>query len=360
MNKQSYMQSTSADSVATYDCMVGAAPRSPIMSTTCQVDSGRWSPIPKPCHVVTCGQPPIVDTMDVDLATRSHSGAYPGLDAEELKMAYGGQAMYTCKDGYTSPPESSHVSQCQADGTWSSTDSFQCNPTNCGDPPEIANSSTTIYMATTFGENATVTCSEGFKPLDGFTLTCDKSGTWAGAEVTCDPIDCGLPPSRNNATVEYGCTMLNSTAKHSCIEPTVVQGEDNSTAICQNDEEWSSVSLTCFQFRVEIFPPWPTVKWSTGGRVQCFVFGELVFWGREIIQCESMSCGDAPDVANANRTEMGQRHPSTVTYVCSAGFSLTSADDIRICKPDGTWSSEEVVCSPVTCDPPTLAENIEL
>ncbi|GFO36789.1 sushi domain-containing protein 1 [Plakobranchus ocellatus] len=113
--------------------------------------------------------------------------------------------------GYTSPSGSSYVSQCQADGTWSSTDGFQCNPVNCGDPPQVANSSTTIYTATTFGQNATVICSEGFKPLDGFTLTCEESGTWAGAEVTCDPIDCGLPPSRDNATVEYGRTVFNST-----------------------------------------------------------------------------------------------------------------------------------------------------
>ncbi|GFO36790.1 hypothetical protein PoB_006329500 [Plakobranchus ocellatus] len=93
------MQSTSADSVATYVCMAGAAPSSPVMSTTCQIESGQWSPIPEPCYVVTCGQPPIVNTTDVALKTRSISGAYPGLDAEELQMAYEGQALYTCKDG---------------------------------------------------------------------------------------------------------------------------------------------------------------------------------------------------------------------------------------------------------------------
>ncbi|GFO36788.1 sushi, von Willebrand factor type a, egf and pentraxin domain-containing protein 1 [Plakobranchus ocellatus] len=185
-----------------------------------------------------------------------------------------------------------------------------------------------------------------------------------------------------NATYfTYKCFFFDNAflnAKYSCIEPTVIQGEDNSTALCQIDEEWTPVSLTCLPVPCGDIPPVANSKveykldneifWAhftcdsglSGGKVQCIVFGELAFWGRDIIQCEVMFCGDAPDVANANKTETGQRHLSTVTYVCSAGFSLTSVDDTRTCQPDGAWSNEEVICSPVMCDPPTLPENIEL
>ena len=117
--------------------------------------------------------------------------------------------------GYSSPDGASCISQCQSDGTWSSIDNFQCSPVGCGQPPHVANSSHVSHTATTFGENVTVTCLPGFSPLEGMTLTCDETGNWIGGDRTCDPIDCGDPPTVDDAVASYfDHTTLNSTVRY--------------------------------------------------------------------------------------------------------------------------------------------------
>ncbi|GFR87209.1 sushi, von Willebrand factor type A, EGF and pentraxin domain-containing protein 1-like, partial [Elysia marginata] len=88
---------TTANSEVTYSCLAGAVPSTGhVIKVTCEGSTGQWSSPQGSCSVVTCGAPPDMDTMVSELTPRSTLDAFPGLDEEELKMAFGGQAKYTC------------------------------------------------------------------------------------------------------------------------------------------------------------------------------------------------------------------------------------------------------------------------
>ncbi|GFR98090.1 sushi domain-containing protein 1-like isoform X3, partial [Elysia marginata] len=94
---QSSGSGTAASSVVTYSCLDGAVPSNGQIEVTCEGSTGQWSSPQGSCSAVICGQPPAVDTLISELMPRSTADAFPGLDTEELKMAFGGQAHYTCK-----------------------------------------------------------------------------------------------------------------------------------------------------------------------------------------------------------------------------------------------------------------------
>ncbi|RUS74929.1 hypothetical protein EGW08_017309 [Elysia chlorotica] len=271
--------STYADSEVSYTCLTGAVPSTPVMASTCVGQTGQWSETPGPCTVVSCGPPPPVDTMDVELTTRSSQGAFPGLTNYSLDIAYGGQAVYTCKHGYTQPDGARYISLCQEDGTWSSTSDFRCLPVTCNQPPRVDNS---IVNLTTvpFGSQATVTCETGFSPLESVTLMCHATGTWDGPEVTCDPVKCAEPPELENAIVVYNSTDYEATAQYKCVELTLKQGEDNSTSQCMGDGEWSAVGLVCI----------------------------------------TIPCGSPPTVNNSTAFFFSTDNEIYVDYVCDEGF----------------------------------------
>ena len=96
---QSSGRGTALGSEVTYNCLAGAVSSPARITVTCEGDSGQWSPLQGSCSVVICGQPPAVDEMEVELTTRPLNTAHPGLTDQELRTAYGAQAVYTCMEG---------------------------------------------------------------------------------------------------------------------------------------------------------------------------------------------------------------------------------------------------------------------
>ncbi|GFR73492.1 CUB and sushi domain-containing protein 1 [Elysia marginata] len=130
------------------------------------------------------------------------------------------QSYWRNMSGYTPQRDTSYISQCQEDGTWSSTANFLCSPVDCGMPPSVANSTSVSYTATTFGENVTVICLPGFSPLDGITFTCDETRNWAGETRSCTLVDCEEPPSVDGAVAHFEHTKLNATVFQHHKKPT--------------------------------------------------------------------------------------------------------------------------------------------
>ncbi|GFO28879.1 sushi, von Willebrand factor type a, egf and pentraxin domain-containing protein 1 [Plakobranchus ocellatus] len=365
------------NSEVTYSCLTGSAPSVSQIKVKCDGETGQWSSLYGSCAVVNCGQPKTVDNMDVELTPRSTRGSFPGLVSPKIETTYGGEAVYTCTAGYTPPKGSSFISYCQADGTWSSTANFRCNPVDCGAPPHVARSSHINYETTLYGENATAMCLPGHSPLSGVTLTCDETGTWTSSGQSCEPIDCGEPDRIENAAVHFNSTELNSVARHECIEPAVVEGgEVNATSTCDENGHWSAVSIACIAVPCGNAPPltnggviYNTTEGSFKAFYTCdagFMFAsdaterlcmpDVNMWSKDNIICIGVECGAAPNVSHAIVTGTDYRYPSQVTYTCDRGYSLTSSASTRTCKQDGSWSQEDVMCELVVCDPPTLPE----
>ncbi|GFO21740.1 sushi, von Willebrand factor type a, egf and pentraxin domain-containing protein 1 [Plakobranchus ocellatus] len=356
--------------------MAGAVSTSPAMVATCQ-DTGRWSPLPAPCSVVSCGQPPKIDAMDVDLTDRSQNEAYPGLTADDLKMAYGGEAVYTCEDGYVAPEGSRYIAQCQADGTWSSTAGFYCSPVDCGAPPRVLKASHIMYSKTTLGKQATVYCQPAHLPLEGITLTCNATGNWDGGDAMCRLIDCGPPKGVKDAVVNYDATTVNAMANYECNEPTVKLGEDNSTSMCQENGEWSPVSLTCTIIPCGHAPSVDNANvtylllgthflaaysCNHGFYMESGLNTRLCVdvWSINEIICAGVSCGQPPVISHALVDNTNYSFPSSVTYTCQQGYLISSAVSTKECTVTGQWSEEEVTCDSKMCDLLTLPDNTKI
>ncbi|GFO07402.1 sushi, von Willebrand factor type a, egf and pentraxin domain-containing protein 1 [Plakobranchus ocellatus] len=365
--------STTVNSQVTYSCLAGAVSSIVQIKVTCEGDTGQWSPLPGSCSVVMCGPPLEVDNMEVTVTPRSFHNAFPGLNADELERAYGAEAVYTCSRGYIQPEGSSYVSLCQADGTWSSSGNFRCDPVDCGEPPHVANSSHVMLSATTFGQSAIVSCLAGFLPEEGITLICEETGNWKGADETCQMIDCGDPPPVDGAVVHLNTTTPNSVAKYKCIEAAVMKGKGNSTTMCQEDGQWSPVSLSCDPIPCGAAPSVNnsevTYNYTAGAftaQYTCltgYVFDQdhssrtcsllTSTWSDQPINCVDIECGAAPIVTHATVMETGRRVSSQASYTCERGYNLTSSAATRTCNQDGNWSQEEVTCEPIACDNPS-------
>ncbi|RUS85787.1 hypothetical protein EGW08_006416, partial [Elysia chlorotica] len=368
---------TTVNSEVTYSCMDGAVPTSPVIMITCEGSTGQWSPLQGSCSVVTCGQPPTLDTMNVELTPRSITNAYPGLDATQLQITYGAEAKYTCKPGWTTAEGASYISQCQSDGTWSPTTNFRCSAVDCGQPPVVANAVQRSYTDTTYGDNVTIACLSGFSPLDGLTLTCDHTGNWVGDSQTCEIVNCGDPPPRDNSVPTFTATTLNSMARYECNGSAIVELGDNSTSVCQENGEWSAVALTCVPSPCGEAPPvtnsrieykmdyegqvvyqcragytssgtntkscTPEGKWTSDPVTECIVPG-------------TTSCGSAPYIMNSSRTYSSTTAGSVAAYTCDVGFDGGSFS--ATCSSDGTWQFTTTYgCSPVQCGAVPAVEN---
>ena len=129
--------------------------------------------------------------------------------------------------GYTSRFEASYASECQTDGTWSSTHYISCTPLDCGNPPFLPNTyrqatpfssnlqdttaqigGTTAPLSTTFESVMYYSCHAGysFGLSDSFAigthnprlaLICGVNGTWDFA-----------PGSISNINMSAGCVQL--------------------------------------------------------------------------------------------------------------------------------------------------------
>ncbi|GFR58360.1 sushi, von Willebrand factor type A, EGF and pentraxin domain-containing protein 1 [Elysia marginata] len=368
---------TTANSEVIYSCLAGAVPNLAEIKVVCEGSTGQWSSLEGTCSAVTCGQPPAVDKMDTEMTSRSSVYAFPSLDAEELKMAFGAQAKYTCKPGYVPLGEVSYISECEADGAWSSTENFVCSPVECGQPPHPPNVSHMSYTATTFGENATAFCLPGFYPLTGLAMTCGETGSWVGNGVTCDLINCGTPPPVDNAVAHYVATSLKAEAKYECQDEAAVQEGSNSTSTCQENGEWSPPSIQCLAVPCGSAPSVPNssvtykltderefdavytcdngyVFFSSSTKLLCDLRNNIWrFDGDNNIKCVGISCGAAPSVNHSIVVESGRNFPAQASYTCDAGYMLSSSVSIKTCNEDGSWSTDDVTCDRAMCSTPT-------
>ncbi|GFR85002.1 sushi, von Willebrand factor type A, EGF and pentraxin domain-containing protein 1 [Elysia marginata] len=264
--------------------------------------------------------------------------------------------------GYVPPDGASYVSQCQADGTWSSRDNFVCSPVDCGQPPHVANASHIDNSATTFGENVTAFCLPGFLPLTGFVFTCDETGSWVGSDVTCGQINCGNPspvhsacrldgtwsgsqleceewnceppPDLANGAVHYTSLRLNSTAVYTCdpglrlLEASTVENISNALVL-------RSVDAVCNDERV----------WVSRSRQE----------PTETLTCVEVQCPSAPTIPNTRvvTASVGSiAVTDSVRYECLDGYKHRGLDPEIICQDNGTWSFPFFECLKIDCGHP--------
>ncbi|XP_068228821.1 sushi, von Willebrand factor type A, EGF and pentraxin domain-containing protein 1-like isoform X2 [Palaemon carinicauda] len=166
-----------------------------------------------------------------------------------------------------------------------------------------------------YGSKLEYSCRPGFKVLGESHLECTKTGHWNATEPRCYEIFCfDLDPLENGRIMYHG-SGLNSRAEYICNEGYELTGGDYEL-VCQFDKSW---------------------------------LGDIPF-------CQTVECGDPPDLINGTVDFSTTSFGSVATYDCYFGFVIEGSTE-RYCSSDGNWNGEPTKCIAVTCPVPPIVED---
>ncbi|XP_052820119.1 sushi, von Willebrand factor type A, EGF and pentraxin domain-containing protein 1-like [Mya arenaria] len=192
---------------------------------TCNA-TGQWdNPLPN-CTIYDCGEPYLTDgVVNTSNGTQYEATAY-----------------FSCNDGYllTGSPDAT----CNATGQWDNPLHTTCSLVDCFTPDEISNGNVFTSSMTTFGHNATYTCSEGYNLTGAHIRTCQGNGSWSFDTPSCLLVECGdlLPPTNGNIAVSTG-TTFGQQAVYSCQHGYDLNGANTRT--CTANGTWSGSPPGC-------------------------------------------------------------------------------------------------------------------
>ncbi|CAL1283042.1 unnamed protein product [Larinioides sclopetarius] len=174
-------------------------------------------------------------------------GSYECGEAERPAHAYSvrtetGAVNYRCVYGYRLEGPSTRL--CLPDGQWSHPQPI-CREIICPSVNEIPHGRL-HYVGRksdqlTLGTMVNVSCDYGYQ-VSGSPLLCDEDGKWTRGNLSCQPIDCGMPSARHESEqyVLLNGTNYGAVALLRC-------GEREATLTCREDGTWSTPDLDCVQ-----------------------------------------------------------------------------------------------------------------
>ncbi|GIY37993.1 uncharacterized protein CDAR_528201 [Caerostris darwini] len=174
-------------------------------------------------------------------------GSYECGEAERPAHAYSvrtetGAVNYRCVYGYRLEGPSTRL--CQQNGQWSHPQPI-CREILCPAVREIPHGRL-HYLGRktdqlTLGTLVNVSCDYGYQ-VSGSPLLCEESGAWSKGNLSCQPIDCGMPPVGHESEqyVLLNGTNYGAVALLRC-------GEGEAALVCREDGTWSAPELDCAQ-----------------------------------------------------------------------------------------------------------------
>ncbi|XP_074067840.1 pappalysin-1 isoform X2 [Macrotis lagotis] len=285
-------------------------------------------------HVLSCRSNPLIIPVIHDLSHPFYHSQAVLVSFSSPLVAISGVAL---RSFYNFDPIT--ISSCQRGETYSPAEQscvhFSCEATDCQELT-IENASLNCSNSERYnGAQCTVSCKMGYilqihrdddlikKSQSGssVTVTCTE-GKW-NKQVSCEPVDCGIPDQYHVYPASFSClegTTFGKKCSFQCRPPAQLKG-NNSFLTCMEDGLWS--------------------------------FPEAL--------CELM-CLTPPVVPNADLQTTRCREDkhkvgSFCKYKCKPGYHVPGSSRkskkraFKIqCTQDGSWL--EGACVPVTCDPP--------
>ncbi|XP_052784322.1 uncharacterized protein LOC128220099 isoform X2 [Mya arenaria] len=262
---------------------------------------------------------------------------------------FGEIALVSCDIGYL--PVGTTPVKCLANGTWSGIPS--CDIRECGDPtPRRGQRNTTI---TTFGTIVLISCDDGLEIPGNPVIKCQEDGTWSESPV-CDSLDCGPPSVANGHVTTFGNTTFGNNASIVCNEGYSLDG---SGEILCTANGWGNVSCVlhdCGNLTIDN----GKVLFNTGtqfgdsAEVQCFLGYDLNGDSRitcldgskwsDYPSCDIKKCPVIETSINGDIVEpYSLTFGSTVTFNCNDGYLLVGEMSIN-CESSGEWSTDFPIC----------------
>ncbi|XP_064476715.1 sushi, von Willebrand factor type A, EGF and pentraxin domain-containing protein 1-like [Ornithodoros turicata] len=306
---------------------------------TCRYD-GLWSEAPPSCVREKCRQPDPVT-----------NGRIIGTE-----WTVGSVLQVVCNPGYELNGPSRRV--CALGGRWTAVNP-SCVPIECPDPESVPHSKMTTFT-NHLGSLVQYTCDDGYVLSGSSIRVCTSNREWFPDAPACNPVQCGLPPLVQYASVAFDGTTFGMTAQYSCKDGFNLN--DSGQKSCAANGRWSSERVECKM----VSCPQPNVSANThltytdtryGSAVEYYCNGEFVLngpqqrlclangsWAHSAPTCEPMPCPGLTTPDHGNITYMA---PAALVS-CSSGYQLVGSGVLR-CYRDGTWSSPSPKCIPRKC-----------
>ncbi|XP_065899833.1 uncharacterized protein [Dysidea avara] len=284
---------------------------------TCQSD-GSWSGTESMCKRVRC--PPL---------NNPNNGMVRCILGDDGVSSYLDFCRYTCNTGYELTGSRAGRT-CQADGSWSGF-ADSCTIMQCPSSSLPMNSMLAESCSNTYQSMCDLQCEEGFNSSGDPSYVCDVlsdgSVMWmtSGGGWSCERVQCTTLPSPSNGNISCDFTSApryEDQCSFLCDPGYELTG--SSTRQCLSNGSWSGTDVTW------VF---------TGSGVTC-----------SPVPCVSLSDPENGNVSCPSNTSVFQ---DTCTYYCNRGYQLEGNRQTR-CSADGTWSSEPVTCTILTCNDPEV------
>ncbi|GFN75658.1 sushi, von Willebrand factor type a, egf and pentraxin domain-containing protein 1-like, partial [Plakobranchus ocellatus] len=373
--------STLSNSSAIYSCVEPAFSNMPDDrdAVVCGTNA-QWSDSTLECTKVPCGLAPTVN----------HSNVEYTYDSSQRIVAN-----FSCHAGYNAGSGST-ILECDENlNEWEQRE-VVCQETTCGLAPPVANT-VVVETGQKVMDNAFYTCNQGFKmpaingnQLMNVSRTCTSQGTWSQETVTCEPITCSPPivpqlasfDSTVKSSYNYG-----EIVKFKCLSPHILESSNNSQVMCAEDgwqnktpgEEINCVEMSCGEVPlvanaesslrhldspvVVIYTCLLGHEFGIAGadRKTCLNDGGIFQWSGEDVVCEPVDCGQPIQPQSGTRALFNlTTYGASVAYTCDMGYRATAGNATSICKDDGRWSSDPLVCEIIDCGGPVDWPNASL
>ncbi|KAM8999356.1 uncharacterized protein ACOB8E_021524 isoform 3-T3 [Sarcophilus harrisii] len=260
----------------------------------------------------------------------------------------------------------------------------------CNIPPEIPNAKPELNSLTSFPVNSTITykCNEGFVKIPGKSdsVVCLQSNKWSKLSEFCNRT-CNVPPSLRFASLKKQFSKQNYfpvgfTVQYECRPGYKRDNSLPAKLTCLQTSMWSNPSEFCKRKSCSTPPDLLhgqvsvtsdillgstiTFTCNEGYRLvgahdsQCILMDKNVVWSDPHPECTEILCHEPPKIAHGGikETQDSYKYGSSVTYICSEGFSLIGEKSIHCTIKDeqGEWSGTLPECKETAMLVPTTAE----
>jgi len=309
----------------------------------CKAD-GKWSEEQPTCKAVDCGSLPGL-----------LNGAYVG-----NLTTYPNKIRSNCNEGFLLRGSAERF--CQTNRTWSGTQTI-CEAKDCGSLMAPKNGSM-FGNQTTFPNEVSFRCDEGFIMTGPGKRRCQKDGTWSGNATLCAAVDCGTLHAPMNGSLHGDLTVFPESVRFSCDVGFIMSGPP--VRHCQSNGSWSGNETVCNAIDCgklsapvngtvygedTIYPNILQFTCDEGftlyGATQrrCQSNGT---WSERETTCQANDCGSLAVPRNGSFVGNKTTYPNMITFTCDAGFILIGSA-VRQCQANKTWSGCDTYCQAIDC-----------
>ncbi|XP_034532135.1 sushi, von Willebrand factor type A, EGF and pentraxin domain-containing protein 1 isoform X3 [Notolabrus celidotus] len=343
------------DDVVEYVCFDGyEVVGDPVLKCS---DQGTWVGTVPQCHPCVCALPTL------------KSGVVVGQD-----RSCGDRVSFQCDDGYRLLGPSEAV--CEKGGVWSPGVPV-CGRGRCtAVPPAVTNA--VLQGSATFQDTVIYRCRPGYQVKGYPQLSCGRDGRWSEPRISCEPLNCGKPPTVDNAQVVGDTFTFPNQVSYRCVEGYQLASQTDSLS-CQSDGTWSKHSVRCrpgpcllpTNFTIphlvltgkELTPVGGTVTLSCppGLYLQGSALAECQLGGTwspsfSSASCKLVVCEKPPPLLHGVTEGESYNYGDFVMYSCLPGFGM-KGDSIQTCQGDRAWSGTQPLCVAHSCGPPPTVSN---